>query len=143
MKLIDSVRPSTVLAPLLGALLAVAPSWAQTVSPPAAQYPALPSDTPATFVPASESFDYVKRDVMIAMRDGVKLHTVILVPQGARRRSAVASCSPRSPWAPSPLEALCLRGGATRPVRVQLAPEPVDAPFPSRGPSRSKNTLAS
>jgi putative CocE/NonD family hydrolase len=28
-------------------------------------------------------FDYERRDVMIAMRDGVKLHTVILIPRGA------------------------------------------------------------
>jgi uncharacterized protein len=29
-------------------------------------------------------FDYTRRDVMIPMRDGVKLHTVILVPKGAK-----------------------------------------------------------
>ncbi len=39
---------------------------------------------PANFVPVTESFDHVRRDVMIPMRDGVKLHTVILVPKGAR-----------------------------------------------------------
>jgi uncharacterized protein len=44
----------------------------------------LPSDTPAKFEPVTESFDYTKRDVMIAMRDGVKLHAVILVPKGAK-----------------------------------------------------------
>ena len=47
-------------------------------------YPALPSETPAKFAPVTDSFDYVKRDVMIPMRDGVKLHTVILVPKGAK-----------------------------------------------------------
>jgi len=55
-----------------------------TSSPPSAKYPAFPSDTPEKFEPVTESFDYVKRDVMIPMRDGVKLHTVILVPQGAK-----------------------------------------------------------
>src|SRR5712671_3755368 len=44
----------------------------------------LPNETPATFEPVTDSFDYVKRDVMIAMRDGVKLHTVIVVPKGAK-----------------------------------------------------------
>jgi hypothetical protein len=44
----------------------------------------LPSETPAKFEPSSESFDYTKRDVMIPMRDGVKLHTVIIVPKGAK-----------------------------------------------------------
>ncbi len=48
------------------------------------QYPAFPSETPADFKPVTSSFDYVKRDVMIPMRDGVKLHTVILLPRGAK-----------------------------------------------------------
>ena len=43
----------------------------------------LPSETPATFTPRTESFDYVRREAMIPMRDGVKLHTVILVPKGS------------------------------------------------------------
>src|SRR5256885_3056479 len=54
----------------------------QTESP--AQYPAYPSETPATVQPATDDFDYVRRVVMIPMRDGVKLHTVILVPKGAK-----------------------------------------------------------
>jgi predicted acyl esterase len=84
MKLIDCVRVRAVLAPLLGALLFGAPLAAQTGSPAAAQHPGLPSETPARFEAATDSFDYVKRDVMIPMRDGVKLHTVILVPKGAQ-----------------------------------------------------------
>lgn len=43
----------------------------------------LPSETPATFTPRTEVFDYVKREEMIPMRDGVKLKTFILVPKGA------------------------------------------------------------
>ena len=46
--------------------------------------PALPSDTPPAFEPVTSSFDYARREVMIPMRDGVKLHTVILVPSGAK-----------------------------------------------------------
>src|SRR5262249_25164464 len=38
-------------------------------------YPNLPSETPANFQPVTDSFDYIRRDVMIPMRDGVKLHT--------------------------------------------------------------------
>jgi uncharacterized protein len=49
-----------------------------------AQYPNYPSETPANFQPPTDSFDYVRRDVMIPMRDGVKLHTVILIPKGAK-----------------------------------------------------------
>ncbi|HMB82875.1 MAG TPA: CocE/NonD family hydrolase, partial [Terriglobales bacterium] len=58
-------------------------SAAQTAQPPVT-YPALPSETPAKIEPVTDSFDYTKRDVMIPMRDGVKLHTVIIVPKGAK-----------------------------------------------------------
>jgi putative CocE/NonD family hydrolase len=45
--------------------------------------PPLGSDIPAKFVPPSAADDYVKREVMIPMRDGVKLFTVIVIPKGA------------------------------------------------------------
>ncbi|MFL6283805.1 MAG: CocE/NonD family hydrolase [Pyrinomonadaceae bacterium] len=44
----------------------------------------LENETPPKFEPTNEGFDYARRDVMIPMRDGVKLHTVILVPKGAK-----------------------------------------------------------
>src|SRR5262252_7806991 len=44
----------------------------------------LPSETPEKFESTNYGFDYIKRDVMIPMRDGVKLHTVILVPKAAK-----------------------------------------------------------
>src|SRR5499427_2341392 len=40
-------------------------------------------DIPKTFTAPETDYDYVKREVMIPMRDGVKLHTVIVVPKGA------------------------------------------------------------
>ncbi|HEX8685896.1 MAG TPA: CocE/NonD family hydrolase, partial [Pyrinomonadaceae bacterium] len=52
------------------------------VTPAAAQ--TLPSETPQKFEPTNHGFDYVRREVMIPMRDGVKLHTVVLVPKGAK-----------------------------------------------------------
>jgi putative CocE/NonD family hydrolase len=64
----------------------------QRPAPP--QYPGLPSETPSTFEPVTDSFDYVKRDVMIPMRDGIKLHTVILVPKGARRAPILLTRTP-------------------------------------------------
>src|SRR4249920_2454201 len=77
-------RTQMLLVPALGAFVLMHPLAAQTPQRPAApQYPALPSETPATFEPVTETFDYVKRDVMIPMRDGIRLHTVILVPKGA------------------------------------------------------------
>lgn len=51
---------------------------------PAASESLLPSETPEKFVPATKSWDHERRDVMIPMRDGVRLHTVILVPKGAK-----------------------------------------------------------
>ena len=44
----------------------------------------LPSDIPKTFKPADAGFAYERRVVEIAMRDGIKLHTVLLVPKGLR-----------------------------------------------------------
>ncbi len=90
MRPIYSFRQLTFIAAVIGALVFVSPVQAGTgeVGLPAdgeqpVTYPNLPSETPATFEPVTESYDHVRRDVMIPMRDGVKLHTVILVPKGA------------------------------------------------------------
>jgi putative CocE/NonD family hydrolase len=88
-------RTLILLASAVAAFLVMHPVAAQTPQRPAApQYPALPSETPATFEPVTETFDYVKRDVMIPMRDGVKLHTVILVPKGANRAPILLTRTP-------------------------------------------------
>ena len=63
---------------------------------PAQQAASLPSETPEKFQPVVSSFDYVKRDVMISMRDGVKLHTVILVPKGAKNAPVLLTRTPYS-----------------------------------------------
>jgi uncharacterized protein len=60
----------------------------------AQQATGLPSEMPAGFQPATDSFDYVKRDLMIPMRDGVKLHTVIVVPKGARNAPILLTRTP-------------------------------------------------
>src|SRR5712664_3267519 len=92
MKPIDRVRTLTLLVPVLGALLLAEPSVAQ--APPPAAPPALPSETPAQFTPVTDSFDYTRREVMIPMRDGVRLHTVILVPKGAKRAPILLTRTP-------------------------------------------------
>jgi len=46
--------------------------------------PQLVSETPTNFKVATSRFDYERHDVMIPMRDGVKLHTIILIPRGAK-----------------------------------------------------------
>ncbi len=81
----------TLLVPFLGAILFVELLTAQT---PPSTYPALPSETPSKFAPVTSSFDYIRRDVMIPMRDGVKLHTVILVPKGAKNAPILLTRTP-------------------------------------------------
>src|ERR1041385_1031473 len=56
--------------------------------------PALPSETPAKFTETHDGYDYTRREVEIAMRDGVKLHTVILVPKGAKRAPMLLTRTP-------------------------------------------------
>jgi uncharacterized protein len=51
-------------------------------SPP--KYPNYPSETPENFQVDQSSWNYTRRTAEIPMRDGVKLHTVILVPKGAK-----------------------------------------------------------
>ena len=83
--------------PLVSALAAIALAStlaAQTAAPKptppakpkgkAASSSGLPSEMPAQFKRVADSFDHERRVVMIPMRDGVKLHTVILVPKGAK-----------------------------------------------------------
>jgi putative CocE/NonD family hydrolase len=54
----------------------------------------LPSDTPNTFLPRTNDFDYVKREEMVPMRDGVKLKTFILVPKGTSRAPILLTRTP-------------------------------------------------
>ncbi len=54
----------------------------------------LPSESPAKIEAKTDSFDYVKKDVMIPMRDGVKLHTVIIVPKGAKNAPILLTRTP-------------------------------------------------
>jgi len=81
---------------LQSALLALllATSGALPAQDAAPKYPDYPSETPAAFKPATVGFDYVERDVMIPMRDGVKLNTVILVPRGAKHAGIVLTRTP-------------------------------------------------
>jgi hypothetical protein len=65
MKLTNRSRMLMSLVVILVASLFIEPSAAQT----ARQYPALPSETPDKFEPKTESFDYVRREVMIPMRE--------------------------------------------------------------------------
>jgi putative CocE/NonD family hydrolase len=78
------------LPPLFGALSLVQPAAAQAPT----HYPDFPSETPAAFQPVTDRFEYIKRDVMIPMRDGVKLHTVVIVPKGAKSAPILLTRTP-------------------------------------------------
>ncbi|WP_407700503.1 CocE/NonD family hydrolase [Steroidobacter gossypii] len=58
----------------------------------------LPSETPEKFTPSVDSYDFVKREVMIPMRDGVKLKTFILVPRSATRDAKAPIIMTRTPY---------------------------------------------
>jgi uncharacterized protein len=63
-------------------------------SPTGGQAAAHTSEMPQSFTPSTETFDYIQRDVMIPMRDGVKLHTLILIPRGARHAPILLTRTP-------------------------------------------------
>ena len=88
----------------------------------AQQTPPLTPDIPSRFEEATSSDDYVKRDVMIPMRDGVKLHTVIVVPKGARNAPILLT---RTPYDAS------TRAERNRSPHVEAALPLFDAPAPS------------
>src|SRR6202789_3185032 len=81
------LRQSLLAATILCYLVPLAP--AQTPS-------ALPSESPAIFKSTDHGFDYDRREAMIPMRDGVKLHTVILVPKGAKNAPILLRRTPYS-----------------------------------------------
>jgi putative CocE/NonD family hydrolase len=62
--------------------------------PVLAQDPPRVNDIPAQFVPPQNGFDYVKRVVMVPMRDGVKLYTVIVAPKGATHAPMILTRTP-------------------------------------------------
>src|SRR5277367_414474 len=81
-------KPAPFLRQSAAALLMVA------LAVPAISDPTLPNETPAQFLPRVGSFDYTQREVMIPMRDGVKLQTVILIPRAAQRAPILLTRTP-------------------------------------------------
>ena len=79
----------TILAAMLAALICVPAARTQSKAEGT-----LPSETPEHLKAATETFDYARRDVMIPMRDGVKLHTVILVPKGTHNAPILLTRTP-------------------------------------------------
>src|SRR5947207_14092231 len=86
MKLIQVVRTLALSAPMFGVLALPAQN--------APAYPNFPSETPTNFEPATSTWDYTRRELMIPMRDGVRLHTVILIPKGAKHAPILLTRTP-------------------------------------------------
>ena len=84
MKILRPLNPLAVMLVALSFVVSFSTSRAQT----------LPSETPKDFKPTNDGFEYVRRDVMISMRDGVKLHTVIIVPKGVRNAPILLTRTP-------------------------------------------------
>ena len=92
-------HPRLVLLPLTLAATCLSAQSVPQISPqtkrqPAPLYPNYPSETPAAFEQPTTGMDHVRRDVMIPMRDGVRLHTVILVPAGAKHAGILMTRTP-------------------------------------------------
>jgi uncharacterized protein len=83
-------RSPAVIVTLMSAALLAGAGYAQTQP----QYPNYPSETPAHFQQPTYGMDYTRQDVMIPMRDGVRLHTVILIPKGAKNAPILLTRTP-------------------------------------------------
>ncbi|WP_369939102.1 CocE/NonD family hydrolase [Xanthomonas medicagonis] len=71
------------MRPIAARLLATLIAAALDTAAQAQTAPMTPDITGKPFVAPTAANDYIKREVMIPMRDGVKLHTVIVLPKGA------------------------------------------------------------
>jgi uncharacterized protein len=78
-----AVVPLVALAFSLASLAALARSESQTQGHSQSQANSSKSDIPEEYKAPYTGYDYTKRVEMIPMRDGVLLHTVIVIPKGA------------------------------------------------------------
>ena len=84
----------------LGTALAVTCLYAAQAAEPTSSLPVTPdmiqtgSDIPAHVSMPPVDRDYIKRDVMIPMRDGIKLHTVIVIPKNAKNAPMLLTRTP-------------------------------------------------
>jgi uncharacterized protein len=74
--------------------IAAAALAAQTQAPNQPPITPMTPDIPAHFTPPRVDYDFVKREVMIPMRDGVKLYTVIAIPKGAKNVPIILTRTP-------------------------------------------------
>jgi len=77
---------TSLVALLAGAALLASPALAQQAQPF--------NDIPAKFEVPQTRNDYIRREVMIPMRDGTKLFTVLMIPKGARNAPILLTRTP-------------------------------------------------
>src|SRR3569832_1462483 len=53
-------------------------------------------DIPQRFTPQRGDFQYIRREAMIPMRDGVKLYTILIIPKGGGRFPIMLDRTPYS-----------------------------------------------
>ena len=79
---------------LRGPAAAIAAVALLPLSAALAQTAPLAPDILPKFETSKQGYDYVKREVMIPMRDGVKLHTVIVIPKNAHGTPIILTRTP-------------------------------------------------
>jgi uncharacterized protein len=79
---------------LLGALGACGLAGGVAGGPAVAQTSPMQPDIPQKFAPPMNEWDYLRREAMVPMRDGVKLFTVILIPKGAHGAPMILTRTP-------------------------------------------------
>jgi putative CocE/NonD family hydrolase len=88
------MKPFLSLISASSLFLSTVVGWAQSEPEAPPKYPEFPSETPSSFIVSTNSYDYIRREVMIPMRDQVKLHTVILIPKGAQKAPILLTRTP-------------------------------------------------
>src|SRR5271170_5174100 len=78
---------------LLSAFCAITTGFS-SAAPQEPAHSAAGGDIPKVFTAPTAGHDYVKREAMIPMRDGVKLYTVIVVPKGAKNAPILLTRTP-------------------------------------------------
>jgi putative CocE/NonD family hydrolase len=75
------------------------------------------SDVPEKWKKPEANYDYLKRDVMIPMRDGVELHTIIVLPKNARGLPMLLERTPYDATEDSKVDSPHLRDAVWTPNR--------------------------
>jgi uncharacterized protein len=83
-------KPAALLTAFSMVIMPAFPQQAKDESPDAASS----NDIVKSFAVPVAGYDYVKREAMIPMRDGVKLYTVIMLPRGASHAPILLTRTP-------------------------------------------------